>query len=71
MHHLLSIDLELAQMIKAQGQDIFLHHRQSLCQVINSNHFPLQNMALTGIMHFWGGNDLEFAQMTMGHKSKS
>lgn len=45
MHHFSYSDLELAQMTKAQGQNIFSGHRQSLCQIFASNHFPLQDMA--------------------------
>lgn len=31
-------------MTKAQGHEIFSGHRQSMCQVSASNHYPLQNI---------------------------
>lgn len=58
-----SSDLELAQMIKAQGQDILSGHRKSLCIVLGSNHFFItiygldKNYALFSI--------LVLAQMTL------
>lgn len=65
MHHFSYSDLELAQKTKAQGQNIFSGHRQSLCQIFASNHFPLQDMAKAGFMHYFD-NDPELALMTLG-----
>lgn len=39
MHHFLIVTLNL------QDQDIFTGHEQSLCQILASIHFPLQDMA--------------------------
>lgn len=52
MLHFSSTGLELAQMTKAQGKDIFSVHRQSLCQVLVSNNYLLQEKALTSLIHF-------------------
>lgn len=52
-------------MTKAQGQDIVSGHRQSLSQMLASNHCPLQDMASMRILHFFN-NDKELAQMTKG-----
>lgn len=39
-------DLELAKMTeKSHNQEMFTSHKQSLCQFLASNHFPLQDMA--------------------------
>lgn len=48
-----------------QGYAIFSGHKQSLCQILTYNNFPLQGMAYTGFMHFFN-NDPELAQMTLG-----
>lgn len=42
MHHFSNSDLELAQITKAQSQDIFNDHKQSLYQFLSSSHRPLQ-----------------------------
>lgn len=39
MHGLSYSDLELSHMTKAQGHDILTVHKQSLRQIIVSNHF--------------------------------
>lgn len=41
----LFLHLELVQMTKVQNQDIFTDHKQSLCQIVAFNHFPLQHKA--------------------------
>lgn len=53
MIHFFSSCLELTQMTRAQGKDIFSVHRQSLCQVLVSNNYILQEKALTRIIHFF------------------
>lgn len=53
MLHFFSSGLELTQMTRAQGKDIFSVHRQSLCQVLVSNNYILQEKALTRIIHFF------------------
>lgn len=52
-------------MTKAQGHDIFSGHRQSMCQVSASNHYPLQNIwPRHELCNFW--SDLQLAQTTLG-----
>lgn len=41
----LFLHLEIVQMTKVQNQDIFTDHKQSLCQIVAFNHFPLQHKA--------------------------
>lgn len=38
-------DLEVAKIIKADIQDILTDHQQTLCQILASYHFALQDMA--------------------------
>lgn len=44
--------IELVQMTKPQDQDILIGYKQSLCQILASNYFPLQFMDWSEIMHF-------------------
>lgn len=46
MHHFSYSDLKIVQMTKVQGQDIHVltDIMKSLCQMLASIHFPLQNM---------------------------
>lgn len=64
MHHFSSSDVELAQVTKAQGQDIFqVTDNLFLCQIFASNNFPLQIMAEKELCIYY--NNLELAQMIL------
>lgn len=39
-----TLNLNFAQITRAQGQDILKGHKQTLYQITASNNFPLQNM---------------------------
>lgn len=41
--HFLNLNFELAQMNKAQRQDIIIGYKQSLYKILASNHFQLQD----------------------------
>lgn len=48
-------EIELEEMTKAQ----------TVCQILASDHFPLQDMAQTGFMCFLN-SDIELTELTLG-----
>lgn len=45
-------DIELAQITKTQVRTYLQDRSNPFCQILPSNHFPVQDMAKTGIKHF-------------------
>lgn len=45
-------DIELAQITKTQVRTYLQDISNPFCQILPSNHFPVQDMAKRGIKHF-------------------